>query len=70
MKRSFGLILGIVFSISACSSSDKNVEQGRIYLKEGKFREAVQSLNQAIEANASNVEAFNSRGVAYFELKE
>jgi len=39
-------------------------------MKEGKFREAIEPLNMAIDADADNVEAFNTRGVAYFELKE
>ncbi|CCH55545.1 TPR repeat-containing protein [Fibrisoma limi BUZ 3] len=54
----------------ACTSSDTYVEQGRNLMKDGKFREAVQVLNQAIEADADNAEAFNTRGVAYFELKD
>lgn len=70
MKRSLVVLLCIVVSISACNSSDRYVEQGRNQLRDGKFREAVQSLNQAIEADDDNAEAFNSRGVAYFELKE
>lgn len=70
MKRSYYIASLILFIISACTSADKNLEQGRNYLKQGKFREAVQALNQAIEAKTDNAEAFNSRGVAYFELKE
>ena len=67
MKR---LIYLSLFVVVACNSSDRFVEEGRGYLKEGKFREAVQVLNQAIEADDANADAFNSRGVAYFEMKE
>ena len=70
MKRLLSILILYSLFIVSCNSSDKYVEQGRVYLKEGKFREAVQVLNQAIEADDANSEAFNSRGVAYFELKE
>ncbi|GAB3764076.1 tetratricopeptide repeat protein [Spirosoma pomorum] len=70
MMRLCGSIFSILFIISACTSSDTYLEQGRNQLKEGKFREAIESLNKAIESNDENAEAFNSRGVAYFELKE
>lgn len=70
MNRFIYVSYTLLFIVFACESSDKYVEQGRTYLKEGKFREAVQVLNQAIESDESNYEAFNSRGVAYFELKE
>ena len=64
-------ILHFTFYITfSCTSSNDYLEQGRKLLREGKSREAVQMLNQAVEANADNTEALNTRGVAYFELKE
>ncbi|MBO0931542.1 tetratricopeptide repeat protein [Fibrella sp. HMF5036] len=59
-----------LFIITGCTSSTDYLEQGRKLLREGKTREAVQVLNQAVEADADNADAFNTRGVAYFELKE
>lgn len=57
--------------VSACSgSSDALLEQGRKALSEGNPREAIESLNLAIQANDKNARAFNARGVAYFELKD
>lgn len=64
------LILWSFFLMTACSSSNRDLEEGRSLMQQGKFREAIGPLNKAIEADAENVEAFNSRGVAYFELKE
>ncbi|RYF77507.1 MAG: tetratricopeptide repeat protein [Cytophagaceae bacterium] len=54
----------------ACTTSDDYLDQGRALLREGKSREALTALNQAVEADADNADAFNTRGVAYFELKE
>ena len=39
-------------------------------LREGKLREGIDYINKAIEKDLTNADAFNSRGVAYFELKE
>ena len=39
-------------------------------MREGKTKEAIEYINKAIEKNISNAEAFNLRGVAYYELKE
>jgi tetratricopeptide (TPR) repeat protein len=59
-----------LFTVWACTSSDTYVEQARKLLKEGKNQEAITALNKAIDADADNAEAFNMRGVAYFERKE
>lgn len=61
----------IFHSLLSCSgSSDALLEQGRKALSQGNPREAIESLNLAIEANEKNARAFNARGVAYFELKD
>lgn len=69
----------LAFSLLACfsslflgckDSSNAYLEKGRALLKEGKLREGIGYLNQAIDKDLKNAEAFNSRGVAYFELKE
>ena len=59
-----------LFITAGCTSSTDYLAQGRKLLREGKSWEAVQVLNQAVEADADNADAFNTRGVAYFELKE
>ncbi|MBO0938442.1 tetratricopeptide repeat protein [Fibrella sp. HMF5335] len=68
MRRFFTAYL--LYFLLSCTSSSDYLEQGRKLLREGKSREAVQVLNQAVEADADNAEALNTRGVAYFELKE
>ena len=71
MKLSaFFIVFCSFWLVIACNSSDREVAEGRQLMQQGKFREAVALLNRAIESDAENVEAFNSRGVAYFELKE
>lgn len=64
------LVIITIFGIIGCTSSDQYVNEARTLMQQGKSREAIQVLNKAIEADAENVEAFNMRGVAYFELKE
>jgi len=70
--RALGSVLLVLCGIGlgACTSSDARLEEGRTLMRQGKFREALQPLNQAIEADNQNVQAFNTRGVAYFEAKE
>lgn len=63
-------VLFFSMGLSACTSSDAYVEQARAFLRAGKSKEAISALNQAIETDQENVEAFNMRGVAYFERKE
>ena len=70
MKRSLSIIHFTLVITIGCNSSDKYVEQGRQQVNEGKFREAVQTMNRAVEADDANADAFVTRGVAYFELKE
>jgi len=65
------LLVGFaLLSFVACSSSEQQLEQGRALMKQAKFRDAIKPLNAAIDADADNYQAFNARGVAYFELKE
>lgn len=65
-----GLAVFFLVLLQACTASDTYLEQGRELLKAGKSREAITALNQAIEADDENAEAFTTRGVAYFEQKE
>jgi tetratricopeptide (TPR) repeat protein len=58
------------FLLSCSGASDALLDEGRKKLSAGNPREAVELLNQAIEANATNARAFNARGVAHFELKD
>ena len=39
-------------------------------MQQGNTREAIEFINKAIEKNTTNADAFNLRGVAYYELKE
>ena len=65
------LLLSSFLLLDSCqNSSDAYLEKGKSLLREGKLREGINYLNQAIEKDLDNAEAFNSRGVAYFELKE
>ncbi|WP_310587491.1 tetratricopeptide repeat protein [Larkinella knui] len=64
------ILLCFMVAVQACTSSEAKLTEARTLLQQGKFREAIQPLNQAIDADAGNFEAFNSRGVAYFELKD
>ncbi|MCY7353247.1 MAG: tetratricopeptide repeat protein [Cytophagaceae bacterium] len=63
-----GLIAWLLFACSG--SSDSWLEKGRQALSADKPKEAIESLNRAIEKNEQNARAFNARGVAYFELKD
>jgi Flp pilus assembly protein TadD len=69
LRSALAVYLSTVILVS-CTSSNDDVNQGRALLREGKSREALTALNQAVEADADNADAFNTRGVAYFELKE
>jgi tetratricopeptide (TPR) repeat protein len=62
----------ILFPIlSSCSnSSEAFLEKGRELLKTGKSKEAIEMLNNAIDKDEDNAEAFNARGVAFFEEKD
>ncbi|MGA0559877.1 tetratricopeptide repeat protein [Larkinella sp. VNQ87] len=71
IKSGFWLVCGLgMVLLQACTSSADKLAEGRSLMQQGKFREAISPLNDAINADASNYEAFNSRGVAYFELKD
>ncbi|KAA9349057.1 tetratricopeptide repeat protein [Larkinella humicola] len=70
--RPFGMSIMVfcLLILQACTSSEGKLTEARALMQQGKFREAIQPLNQAIDADADNYEAFNSRGVAYYELKD
>ena len=65
-----GCLSGLLFWVSGCQTSSKHLEEGRRLMRENKWKEAVAELNKAVEANPSNTEALNARGVAYFQLKD
>ena len=64
------LLISSLLLNSCQNSSETYLEKGKGLLREGKLREGIGYLNQAIEKDLDNAEAFNTRGVAYFELKE
>lgn len=60
----------ILALLTACSqSSDAFLQKGKELMREGKTAEAIEYLNKSIDKNLKNAEAFNTRGVAHFELK-
>lgn len=64
-KIIFPFIMGLLCSCG----SDESLQAGRALMQQGKFKEALPLLNKAVEANASAA-TFNTRGVAYFQMKE
>ncbi len=60
-----GIFISTFYSCS--NSSDAFLEKGRELMKNGKNKEAITFLNSAIEKDEENAEAFNARGVAFFE---
>ncbi|RRB02955.1 tetratricopeptide repeat protein [Larkinella rosea] len=72
--RKNGALLGFILIslcfFQSCTSSEAKLAEARKLMQQGKFREAIQPLNQAIDADGGNFEAFNSRGVAHYELKD
>ncbi len=65
-------LLGTVVSlVYACSfSSDTLLAQAKTLISQNKYHEALSLLNRVIDADNKNTEAFNARGVVYFELKD
>jgi Flp pilus assembly protein TadD len=60
-----------ILGLSSCSnSSEAFLEKGRELMKKGQNKEAITFLNSAIEKDDENAEAFNARGVAFFEEKD
>ena len=68
--KSLSLILFSVFSYSCSNSSEAFLDKGRELLKAGKPKEAISMFNNAIDKDEENAEAFNARGVAFFEQKD
>ena len=56
--------------LAACGGADESLQQGRRLLAEGKPKEALTALNDAIEKAPDNALALNTRGVAHFELND
>lgn len=56
----FGILTGCAKSI------DKNlVDKGKMYFSEGKYKQAIAELTQALKINPNNTEAYFARGLAY-----
>lgn len=65
------LIIFLSFLFLACSnSSEAFLEKSRLLLKEGKPKDALEILNTAIDKDDENAALFNTRGVAFFEMKD
>eukprot|EP01136_Pigoraptor_vietnamica_P033691 Opistho-1_new@96803 len=71
-KISFSLYLASlsILLVNCTGSSDAFLEKAKEQLKQGKAREAIEYLNQAIDKDPNNAKAFNMRGAANFELKD
>ncbi len=64
------LLVAVGWSGSGCSnSSEAFLKKGRELLQQGNAEGSLEFLNKAIDKDAANYEALNTRGVAYFELK-
>jgi tetratricopeptide (TPR) repeat protein len=64
------LPLVILLFFSCGNSSSALVEKSKSLLKQHKTKEALEYANQAINKDDRNAEAFNLRGVIYYELRE
>lgn len=63
-------ILVLPFLLLACQNANKHLREAKTALDEGKYADAVESYSKAIEIDDSNANAFYSRGVAYYYLKD
>ncbi|MCU0340636.1 MAG: cation:proton antiporter [Spirosomaceae bacterium] len=70
MKRNFSAFLIVCTAFLGQSCDGDAFEKAKTLMQQGNYREALGQLNEAIEQDKNNYEAFNARGVAYFELKE
>jgi tetratricopeptide (TPR) repeat protein len=69
--KHYVLVTFVTMILVGCSgSTDALLEKGKELMKAGKTQEALQFLNQAVEKDLTNAQAFNVRGVAYLELKQ
>jgi tetratricopeptide (TPR) repeat protein len=67
----FYITLLIIFSLFSCGPNENTLyDNGISLLSEGKFEEAVFTLEKVIELNPINAKAHNAIGVAYFETKK
>ena len=62
-------LLLISVSMAACVAEDTQIDGAKKLIADRKLQEAVEQLNRIIEGNSSNARAFNTRGVAYLEMK-
>lgn len=61
----------IVLIFFSCQNSEKNfLNEGKKLIKQNKPEQAIDYFNKVIQQNANNAEAFNLRGVAYFNLQD
>jgi tetratricopeptide (TPR) repeat protein len=67
--RFFFLVWAVGVCHGCASDAGSFLEKGKALLQENKPQEALPFLNKAIEKNTGLAEAFNTRGVAYLELK-
>ena len=51
------------------TDSDEQLNQGIALLEEGQYDRAIAYFNKAIELNPRDADAYNNRGLAYFEGK-
>lgn len=65
------IFVGCLVFFGQCTNvSETYLKEGRLSLQNQKFEEAKEYFNKAIAQNTQNAEAFNGRGVAYFNLND
>lgn len=66
------ILLGLFFigvgSQASASQNSSPVEVGNFFAKQGKYSEALNSLNEAIQINPTGARAYKIRGHVYFAM--
>ncbi|MBB2184024.1 tetratricopeptide repeat protein [Lachnospiraceae bacterium MD1] len=63
-----GLLVGIILSVTACSSAGKHYKAGREYFQEGKYEEAKASFEAAITENSNRADYYIDYGLTLIAL--
>lgn len=70
-----GMVFLVCFVVAGRGTDDAQdayslFDTGTGHLKEGRFDEAIAALSQAIDLEPEYAEAYNNRGLAYYEKKQ
>lgn len=64
------LTVGVCWLMMSCVSEEQQITESKKLMADRKFKEAIALLNKVVEAHSQSAKAFNTRGVAYLELRE